>query len=91
MMVTVGLAQSDQAGLDAKDQVVERLWAGNQVVGSGQSSTLVEVGEPQFSSSKLPLHVCVFLWKHTHKHTHSDLNFKTQNSQKGCSVFSVST
>lgn len=65
MAMAVGLAEAYQAGLDAEDQVVEGLRAGNQVEGGGQSPALVEVGEPQLGSGKLPLHISIFLQKHT--------------------------
>lgn len=61
MATAAGLAEPYQAGLDAEDQVVEGLWAGNQVEGGGQGAALVEVGEPQLGSGKLPLHVGVLL------------------------------
>ena len=61
MATAVGLTEVYQAGLDAKDHVVERLWAGDQVEGSGQRSALVKVGDPQLCSGKLPLHVGILL------------------------------
>lgn len=63
MVTTFGLAETYQAGLDAEDQVVEGLGAGNQVEGGGQSAALVKVREPQLGSRKLPLHVGVLLWR----------------------------
>lgn len=62
---TFGLAEAYQAGLNAKNQVVERLWAGNQVKGSGERSAFIKVGEPQLGSGKLPLYVGVLLQRQT--------------------------
>lgn len=67
-MTALDLAQVNEAGLDAKDQVVEGLGAGNQVEGCGQRSSLVEVGEPQFGPGELPLHVGVLLQGHASRH-----------------------
>lgn len=61
MAPAVGLAEEYQAGLDAEDQVVEGLWAGNQVEGGGQGAAFVKVGEPQLGSGKLPLHISILL------------------------------
>lgn len=61
VVVTLDLAQVDQAGLDAKDEIVERLGAGHQVERCRQRSSLVKVGEPQLGPGKLPLHVGVLL------------------------------
>lgn len=61
MATIFGLANVYQARLDAEDQVVEGLWAGDHVEGGRQCATLIKVREPQFCSGKLPLHVGVLL------------------------------
>lgn len=66
---TFGLAEAYQAGLNAKNQVVERLWAGNQVKGGGERSAFIKVGEPQLGPGKLPLHVGVLLQRQTSQHS----------------------
>lgn len=43
MATAVSLAEVYQAGLDAEDQVVEGLWAGNQVEGGRQGAALIKV------------------------------------------------
>lgn len=68
IVMTFDLAQVYQAGLHAKNEIVERLGAWNQVEGCRQRSTLVKVGEPQLGPGKLPLHVSVLLQEHTSKH-----------------------
>lgn len=65
MVTAVGLAEVNQAGLDAEDQVVEGLRAGNQVEGGRQGAALVKIGEPQLGSGELPLHVGILLHTHT--------------------------
>lgn len=65
LATAVGLAEAYQAGPDAEDQVVEGLWAGNQVEGGRQGAALVKVGEPQLGSGKLPLHISILLQRHT--------------------------
>lgn len=61
MATAFGLAEAYQAGLDAENQIVEGLWAGNQVEGGRQGAALIKVGEPQLGSGKLPLHVGILL------------------------------
>lgn len=61
MVTAVGLAEVDQAVLYAEDQIVERLWAWDQVEGGGQGAALVKVGEPQLGTGELPLDVGVLL------------------------------
>lgn len=63
MAAVFGFADSYQTGFDAEDQVIERLWAGNQVEGGGEGSTLVKIGQPQLGSCKFPLHVSILLGK----------------------------
>lgn len=67
MAAVFSFANSYQTGFDAEDQVIEGLWAGNQVEGGGESSTLVEVGEPQLGSCKFPLHISILLRKQDQK------------------------
>lgn len=61
MVAVFGFADLYQTGFDAEDQVIERLWAGNQVEGGGEGPTLIEVGQPQLGSRKFPLHVSILL------------------------------
>lgn len=63
MAAVFGFTDSYQTGFDAEDQVIEGLWAGNQVEGRWEGPTLVEVGEPQLGSCKFPLHVSILLRK----------------------------
>lgn len=63
MVVVFGFADSDQTGFDAEHQVIEGLWAGNQVERGGEGSALVKVGEPQLGSCKFPLHISILLSK----------------------------
>lgn len=65
MVAVFGFADPYQTGFDAEDQVIERLWAGNQVEGGREGPTLIEVGQPQLGSCKFPLHVSILLWKQT--------------------------
>lgn len=63
MAAVFGFADLYQTGSDAEHQVIERLWAGNQVERGGEGSALVKVGEPQLGSCKLPLNVSILLRK----------------------------
>lgn len=63
MAAVFGFADSYQTGFDAEHQVIERLWAGNQVERGGEGSALIEVREPQLGSCKFPLHVSILLRK----------------------------
>lgn len=64
MVMTFALTQSYKAGLDPDDQVVEGFGGGHQVKWSRQRPSLIEIRQPEFSTSKLPLHISVFLQKH---------------------------
>lgn len=63
MAVVFGFADSYQTGFNAEHQVIEGLWARNQVERGGEGSTLVEVGEPQLGSCKFPLYISILLRK----------------------------
>lgn len=65
MVAVFGFADSYQTGFDAEHQVIEGLWAGNQVEWGGEGSALVEVGEPQLGSCKFPFHVSILLRRHS--------------------------
>lgn len=68
MATAVGLAEVDQAVLYAKDQIVERLWAWDQVERGRQGAALVKVGEPQLGTGELPLDVGVLLQRRPGRH-----------------------
>lgn len=67
VLLTASCHIVQEQGLDTCGQSQHRFRTGHQVKGHGERPPLLEVGEPEFGPSKLPLDICVILKRETNR------------------------